>query len=207
MRRLCDVTNEMGDDTIADNAHEPDEVARFLIALRALGEAPAPAPTQAVAALIGGAVPLRRHRHHRAAVRAAIVAAAVLAALVGAAANHSLPQPAQRVVSNVVNDLTPFDIGPGPAAPPATPSHTRKPDPDRSRGEDEPTRTDEPSEQRGETDDNTSPGPTRGDDGAAGSAGPPEPDSPDGNRTGTSAPEPTAEPSDRSTGQHESRDR
>lgn len=186
----------MSDSTIADIAREPDEVARFLVALRALGDEPAPAPAHAVAALIGGVAPVRAHLYRRLAVRAALVAAAVLAALVGAAANHSLPQPAQRVVSNVVNDLTPFDIGPGqPAGPPATPTHTHKPEPDRSRADNDPSGTDEPSDQRGESDDNST-GPTRGDDGSVEPGSTPERDSGDRTGTRTSEPQPTPEPTD-----------
>lgn len=150
----------MSDETFGADAQEPDDVGRFLIDLRALGDGPAPAPSVAVAALIGGAVPLRRHPLRRAAVRTAVVAAALLAALVGAAANHSLPQPAQRVVSNFVNDLTPFDIGPkeAPATPteqPTAPARTRTPEREHRGGDDR-------QGQRGESDRESTVEPTRG---------------------------------------------
>ena len=158
----------MTDDPIEQDTPEPDNVAGFLIALRALGDAPAPPPTQAVAALIGGGVPVRLHPYRRAAVRAGLVAAAMIAALVGAAANHGLPQPAQRVVSNVVNHLTPFDIGPGKsAAPPTAPTHTHKPEPERSGTGDEPTHSAEPSDRGGgESQDNSTPERTQESDGS-----------------------------------------
>jgi hypothetical protein len=110
---------------------EQDEVARFLVELRMLGEGAPPAPSPELAALLGGAValePRRRRPHYRVALRSAVVAAAVVSALVVAAANHDLPQPAQRVVSNVVNVLTPFQIGPdnrGTLTPTFTPQPAR----------------------------------------------------------------------------------
>ncbi len=105
---------------------DQDDVARFLGELRALGEGEPPAPSPELAALLGGASLLRARRpSYRIAARGGLVAAAVVAALVIAAANHDLPQPAQRVVSNVVNDLTPFEIAPRKhVAPTPTPSPT-----------------------------------------------------------------------------------
>lgn len=127
----------MRDHTMPGDAQEPDEVVGFLLALRALGESPAPAPTPELAALIGGAVAIRNHPYRRHAVRALLAAAALVAALVGAAANHSLPQPAQRVVSNLVDNLTPFHIDPGSPPPPPAPSQSPNPGPGRT-GTDEP---------------------------------------------------------------------
>lgn len=99
------------------------EVATFLAALRSLGEGAAPEPSPEVVTLLGGARPWRR-RAVRIVARSAVAAAAAVAAAVVAAANHDLPSPAQHVVSNVVNVLTPFHIGPPtPAVPP--PSHQR----------------------------------------------------------------------------------
>jgi hypothetical protein len=146
----------MSIDMNTGNAQEPDEVAGFLVELRALGDGHPPDPAPEVAALIGGAIPLRTHPHRRAAVRAALVASLLLAALIGAAAKHSLPQPAQRVVSNVVNSFTPFDIGPNriPAAPSAPPSRTRQPEPEQPRGDD-------PRDGAGELDLEASPEATR----------------------------------------------
>jgi hypothetical protein len=94
---------------------EAAAVTMFLTELRALGEAAAPPPTPELAALLGGTGPvisLARIRARRAALRVAFVAAAVVTAMTVAAASHSLPQPAQRMVSNVVNQLTPFHIDP-----------------------------------------------------------------------------------------------
>jgi type IV secretory pathway VirB10-like protein len=128
--------DEIGAAADAPGAPAPGETAavtRFLTDMRALGEAPAPTPTPELAALLDGAVPLDAVRRHlrRALVRAVLVAAAIIVAVTVAAANHSLPQPAQRMVSNVVNELTPFHIDPVlPAADPVLPpAPTRRPAP------------------------------------------------------------------------------
>ena len=105
-----------------------DDVTRFLTELRALGDGPAPKPSPQLAAVLAGATPLLNSRRAlRMVLRSAAVAALVLGALVVAAANHSLPAPAQRVVSNVVNDLTPFHIGPGTRADVLPPTPSDKP--------------------------------------------------------------------------------
>ena len=117
-----------------------DDVTRFLTELRALGDGPPPEPSAELAALLGGATPLLSRRALvRTALRTAAVAAILLGVLVVAAANHSLPAPAQRVVSNVVNVLTPFHIGrdhpqpviepprPGDKPRPVVPSHRPTP--------------------------------------------------------------------------------
>jgi hypothetical protein len=141
--------------------------------LRALGETEPPTPSAEVAALIAGAPrPALRHPYRRAAARVALVAAAVLAGLVVAAANHGLPQPAQRVVSNFVNDLTPFEIGPDRQTtdPPPTP-RTRHPEapggvqPSKSRPDEGPPGTDTPTEHR--TDDGSSAPDEAGEDSGA----------------------------------------
>jgi hypothetical protein len=110
----------------SQGAGDQDEVARFLLELRALGEGEPPPPSPELAALIGGAT-LLRPRHRRAvryALRSGIVAAAIVGALVVAAANHDLPQPAQRVVSDFVEVLTPFQISPNQhVAPTPPPTH------------------------------------------------------------------------------------
>lgn len=94
-------------------------IAHFLGELRSLGEAPAPAPTPKLDAIFAGAVPLRRRRRSGpVARRAVLIAVAVIAGVVTAAANHTLPAPAQRVVSNVVNSVTPFHIGGPPSSRP-----------------------------------------------------------------------------------------
>jgi hypothetical protein len=112
----------------APPAGDQDDVARFLVELRALGEGQPPTPSPELAALLGGATPLqprRRPASYRIAARGGLAAAALIAALVAAAANHDLPQPAQRVVSNVVDVLTPFRIAPAHEVPTPspTPSH------------------------------------------------------------------------------------
>lgn len=90
----------------------PDaEVTQFLIRLRDLGECAAPEPGPEVAALLGGARLLRR-RTGRALARIAVATTLAVTAIVGTAAAHDLPAPAQGVVSNVVNVLTPFHIAP-----------------------------------------------------------------------------------------------
>ncbi len=108
-----------------------DDVTHFLTELRALGDGPAPEPSRELAALLAGAHPFFARRVLvQVAVRTALVAAVVIGLLVAAAANHSLPQPAQKVVSHVVNVLTPFHIDPRdlppattvPTAPPVSPS-------------------------------------------------------------------------------------
>jgi hypothetical protein len=102
---------------------DQDEVARFLADLRALGQGEPPTPSPELAALLGGATPLRtRRRPYRVALRTALVAAALVTGLVVAAEQHSLPQPAQRVVSDVVDVLTPFEIAPGKSIPTPTPT-------------------------------------------------------------------------------------
>jgi hypothetical protein len=130
--RRGDDYDEMSDDlgvptaSAAGSAGEQDDVARFLVEMRALGEGDPPAPSAELAALLSGATPLRTRRPlYRVAARSALVAAACIVALVVAAASHSLPQPAQRVVSDFVDVLTPFEIAPDHTiAPSLTPSPT-----------------------------------------------------------------------------------
>jgi len=129
-------------DTIGGAAGAGDELTRFLTELRALGDGPAPAPSRELAAVLAGATPfLSRRVVVRTVLRSAAIAAVLLGVLVVAAANHSLPAPAQHVVSRVVNVLTPFHIGgdrphpviepPRPSAQP-TPTHRPKPSPTHS---------------------------------------------------------------------------
>jgi hypothetical protein len=97
-----------------------DDITHFLTELRALGDGPAPEPSRELAALLAGAHPFfARRMLVQVALRTALVAALIIGLLVAAAANHSLPQPAQKVVSHVVNVLTPFHIDPR-NRPPAT---------------------------------------------------------------------------------------
>jgi hypothetical protein len=105
-------------------------VARFVTEMRALGEGPAPVPSPELAAILGGASshrllsrrrPARRAQRSRR-VLAYATAAAVMVGTAGvAAANDTLPQPAQRVVSRVVNMLTPLHIDPSRPAKPVEP--------------------------------------------------------------------------------------
>lgn len=104
-----------------------DDITHFLTELRALGDGPPPEPSRELAALLAGAHPFfARRMLVQVAVRTALVAALVIGLLVAAAANHSLPQPAQKVVSHVVNVLTPFHIDPRDL-PPTTPVPTPPP--------------------------------------------------------------------------------
>jgi hypothetical protein len=111
-----------------------EDVTRFLMELRSLGDVPPPKPSPELAALLGGATPiLGRRTVVRIVVRTAAVAALVLGVLVLAAANHSLPASAQRVVSNVVNVLTPFHIAAPVTSPaPLPPPPSDKPHPSSS---------------------------------------------------------------------------
>jgi hypothetical protein len=138
------------DDTVdmsGDQRAEP--VMQFLNELRALGDAPAPAPSGDLAAVFAGATPLglagasrhRRSRRRRSVFAVAAVSAAAMTFTGVAAANDSLPQPAQQFVSTVVDDLTPFHIDPsrpGPAPSsgvgtvPAVPGGSRSSEPERS---------------------------------------------------------------------------
>jgi len=126
--------------TIGGSAGTGDDVTRFLTELRALGDGPPPSPSAELAALLGGATPLVDRRVLvRTVLRSAAIAAILLGVLVVAAANHSLPAPAQNVVSNVVNVLTPFHIGsnqPQPLIEPPRPSDkptpTHRPSPSHS---------------------------------------------------------------------------
>jgi hypothetical protein len=121
---LDEMKSHLGATSASSSAGEQDDVARFLVEFRALGDGPVPPPSPEVVALLGGATPLRPWRRHRRRItRTLLLAAAVVAALVVAAASHSLPQAAQRVVVNVVNNLSPFKIEHQP--PPVRPAPTR----------------------------------------------------------------------------------
>jgi hypothetical protein len=106
-------------------------VTMFLSDLKALGEDPAPEPSPQLAALLGGAVPLAPERRRVRARHLALGAAAALlvAGTGGAAAAGRLPGPAQRMVSDVVDNLTPFSIprGGAPASPSGVPSGRQGP--------------------------------------------------------------------------------
>jgi len=115
-------------------------LTQFVTELRAFGDGPSPEPTPELDALLGGSALTalagrRRQRHPSLQHRALIIGAVASAVITGtgvAAATDTLPQPAQRFVSGVVNDLTPFHLNaPGterrknhrlPTAPAAKPS-------------------------------------------------------------------------------------
>lgn len=94
------------------------QVTRFVAELRGFGRVPAPQPSDELAAVLAGAVPIEMARRRRAlrlpprrsmfAVAAAGVAAVTLIGV--AAANNRLPEPAQGFVVRVVNDWTPIHI-------------------------------------------------------------------------------------------------
>lgn len=90
----------------------PDAVTQFLTDLRSLADGPAPAPSAELLAAFGGAVPLASRRRPARRVLAAAAAVAVLGGTGVAAARNQLPEPAQRLVSRVVDVLTPFHLDP-----------------------------------------------------------------------------------------------
>lgn len=104
----------------------PDSVQNFLGEMRRLAEGVAPEPSAELSAVLSGAMPLpaaprrlrdvslpqRRVRRHPL-LTAAAVAILAIALLVTGAATHHLPAYAQRLVSRVVNTVTPFHIDPG----------------------------------------------------------------------------------------------
>jgi hypothetical protein len=107
-------------------------VTAFLADLRALGQREPPTPCADLAALFAGASPIgivrrrRAGRSRRRRMRFAVAAAAAttIGLTVVAAANDKLPQPAQRVVSRLVDVLTPFHVDPA-AAPAVVPVKER----------------------------------------------------------------------------------
>jgi hypothetical protein len=94
------------------------DLVRTLGELRAYGHQPPPAPSAELAAMLHEDIiplfPVRSKRKSRLYVSGWLVAgAAVVIAGAGvAAAAHQLPDDAQRVVSRVVNNLTPFHVDP-----------------------------------------------------------------------------------------------
>lgn len=102
-----------------------DPVQEFLGEMRRLAAGSAPEPSAELSAVLSGAtplptaprrlrdVPLPPHRVRRhPLLTAAAVAVVALALLVTGAATHHLPAYAQRLVSRVVNTVTPFHIDP-----------------------------------------------------------------------------------------------
>jgi hypothetical protein len=112
------------------SGHGPagDRLTGVLAAVRAEGDRVVPAPSPALAAMLVhglGSAPVRRRRGPI--VLGVILAGGTTFALSGVAAAHNaLPGPAQSVVTDIVNSLTPFDIGGTASAhrPPARPFPT-----------------------------------------------------------------------------------
>jgi len=111
---------------LSGTAPAPEPLAGALLALRGAGGRDAPAPSAELAALLGGPVVVdelaRRRRAARLTFGVVLAGTATLTLSGVAAAHDALPGPAQRVVTTIVNDLTPFSIDvPRPSRP--TPAH------------------------------------------------------------------------------------
>jgi hypothetical protein len=96
-------------DTIGGDAMD-DALAAFVDELRGLAHGPVPVPSAELAMLLGHWPPVASRRRPSLTVVGA-VAASVLIVLGGAAGQHALPEPAQSVVSHVVDRLTPSGLG------------------------------------------------------------------------------------------------
>ena len=96
-------------------------IGQFLVELRAFGDGQAPTPSAELSAAFAGATVLRGRRRRRLSLIAA--AAAVLLVVGVGAATTRLPQPAQSLVSRLVNVLTPYHLDPArePARAPVLP--------------------------------------------------------------------------------------
>lgn len=97
-------------------------VAAAVCELRRSADRPVPTPSAALAALLASGLPLdtapiddlaRRRRRRYVALGIAAGGATTIALTGVAAANDALPSPAQGVVTDIVNNFTPFDITPG----------------------------------------------------------------------------------------------
>lgn len=123
----------------------------FLAELRAFGAGSVPPPGPALAALLDGTVAVAARRPWRRAVIASAAAAVVLGGTAIAAAHDSLPEPAQGVVTHLVNFLTPFQLDPGTARPrpvppvPTVPAATPRPSPASTAASPTPERSDDRS--------------------------------------------------------------
>lgn len=114
-----------------DEMTVPDPVlAEFLHDVHQLADVPAPVPSDELEALFASSWPLGERgrapalslRPLRRLLVPLAVAASVVALLVAGAATHELPAPAQRLISDVVNAVTPFHIQPDPRHVPSTPA-------------------------------------------------------------------------------------
>lgn len=107
------MTTDMRDDG-PDDAFADPALAGLLAELRAVADQPAPAAGPDLAALLAGAAPITPARTRRSRTASAVViglvSSGVLAGGVGAAAADELPAPVQRVVSRVIDTLTPFEV-------------------------------------------------------------------------------------------------
>jgi hypothetical protein len=126
-----------GDDPPEMNTTDPGAdpvLAGFLHEMRTLADVAAPPTSDELEALFTSSLPLaQRGRPDRRRVPVVrplltplLAAAAVVALLVLGAATHQLPAPAQRLISNVVNSVTPFHID--PEEHPVAPAPSRHPD-------------------------------------------------------------------------------
>lgn len=107
------MTMDMRDDG-PDAAYADPVLADLLAELRAVADEPAPSAGPELAALLAGAAPIAPARARRSRTASVVViglvSSGVLAGGVGAAAADELPDPVQRVVSRVINTLTPFEV-------------------------------------------------------------------------------------------------
>ena len=108
------------------------DLAALLGDLRQLANGPVPTPTDELAALLSQGLPgissARRRARRRKIVAGVVIGGVASLGLTGvAAANDRLPGGAQNVVSQVVDDLTPFHVEhkQTPTIPAPTPSHAR----------------------------------------------------------------------------------
>jgi hypothetical protein len=143
---MSELSRPAGDASLDDDAVEAllagrgeatDPLTSALVALRQTGVRAVPEPSAALAGLLMNGLPTDEFsRHRRRAARitfGVVVAGTATLTLSGVAAAHdALPSPAQGVVTNIVNDLTPFQIGrdggaPRPPARQSAPTDTSVP--------------------------------------------------------------------------------
>lgn len=88
-----------------------DGLGGLIDGLRALGDVPAPEPSPQLSGLFVQQ-PRRSHRQRRVAGIVVLATAVAVVPTTVAAAHDSLPGPTQQFVSNVINEVTPFHVGP-----------------------------------------------------------------------------------------------
>lgn len=109
-----------------DGALTPEDLGDlegFFAGLHALGSMSAPEPSPLLAAMLGMPKTLRPRRRFTRFAAAAVVAAMLL--VIAGLAHRELPDPAARLVSTVVNQLTPFHIDPPDQRAPSRQAPTR----------------------------------------------------------------------------------